>query len=429
MVASHSEIRGNILGPHYGSRRFQFERWLLPFIMGSLSSIFVNIGGRISLLEAILCAYLVVRLVDKSIIFGVVTKLGICLLLILVGFLLANMAHDRGLGGVPKEMINYAVLLGSAAALAQFLSHSGSDKILALVLGTALGEVFGIAFSPTAEVLIDPWKFGLGYAFTVVILFLVYRIVRYRLGRWGAFLAVFGLAGVHLYMGSRSIAGIVLLSGLLVLVIGGKRPASRALLFKVFLFTLVALAIIFVLYGHVASSGLLGPESTLKWESQAGDYGILLGARKELLLLIVAWLASPIYGWGPAALVDSEVLSGLYRWYVNHGYSISQSDFEWLFQSDALPLHSVVLGLLAQAGLFGIPLLLFVGRLWARSLQYSLGHLNVLLVFMTLNGGVHLLTSPLGDTTRFPIAFALAVGLLIVSRQSRERLFNDVRGE
>ena len=132
--------------------------------------------------------------------------------------------------------------------------------------------------------------------------------------------------------------------------------------------------------------------------------------------MAAAWIKSPIFGWGPTAAVDNEHLGEVYNWYITNGYTINHADFNRLFNVDSLPLHSITLGLLVQAGLFALPLIALLLQSWVRALSFGITSKNLLVTFIALSGGVHLLMSPLGDTTRFPVALALAIGLLVSSR-------------
>ncbi|MEX5300222.1 hypothetical protein RCG67_15760 [Kocuria sp. CPCC 205292] len=379
--------------------------------LGLLTSIFIDFGARVSIAEFLLLGYLLLQIINRKRIPATVVPYFFCLTLLLLGFIAANAAYGFGGDSILRTTGGYGIFILSIVALAHFLKDDIPGRLAPIMLGSALGEILGFYVSPTPEILIDPWKFGLGNALTViVILALTHRSI-ISSSQFVMPLILISLASLHFIMGSRSLAGILMLSVLLVLI---RRSKSRFTNYQMIgCFALISATVFGVvkIYSYYAQTGLLGEDSATKYSDQNGEFGVLPGARKEIILLAAAWIRSPIFGWGPTAAVDSRHMGEVYNWYVLHGYTINLSDFNRLFVVDSLPLHSIFLGLLVQAGLFAIPLIISLLHPWVRALSYGISSKNLLATFVILSGGVHLFVSPLGDTTRFPVAISLAVGL------------------
>lgn len=404
----HPVPRTGLANGHTANARFYWP----AFALGLGAFVFLDTGGRISFLEIVLFTYLLGRVAigrrQRPYFYWYLFAFAA----IVLGMAVATTVYGRDWIDLIQPVANYGMLGVAAVALSMFLSVSFRSRFSALVVGSGFSQFLGLLFSPTAEILIDPWKFGLGYACSVLILGGVFLASNSRPHLVVTIPIMITLSILHLFMGTRSLAGVMLLGACLLLmraIIGKPRKLNIGLFLAV---TVFIIASTFGAYSELASSGALGADAALKWTNQSGDFGIIPGARKELLLLLAAWIASPLYGWGPLAIVDRQVISGLYRWYVENGYLISSSDYKRLFQEFSLPLHSVVLGMVVQAGLFAIPFVGILVKDLAHSLRSALYSADGLIMFIVLTGILHFVASPLGDITRFSIAIAAAIGVL-----------------
>jgi hypothetical protein len=270
---------------------------------------------------------------------------------------------------------------------------------------------------------IDPWKFSVGWAVTVIVLLAIRRFRQIRAGAVIAFLAVVFLTGANFMAGSRSTAILVAVCGFFYFrnkISGSTHSNLRLVVLGVIGFLLAT-----VLYEYTASIGLWGEDVKEKLRVQTGSFGILFGARKELVLLLNSWLASPLLGWGPAAAVPIDVRASTYNWYAANGYEVGYSDFLRLFGVEAVPLHSIMLGSLVQSGIFALGFCAVLAFGTYAAVRNGLRAHDMTTLFIALSGGVHIFTSPLGDSTRFPVALCLAIGFGLLKDPPKDRAFVD----
>jgi hypothetical protein len=378
---------------------------LLAFGIGVTAYTFLSAGGRISFAEIVCVLALALTFARTNYFPPQIAKMAVPIVVIVAGLLLSVEVSET-LGAA----VNYSVVFLLFCVLAGLIYRSRDYRILTpLILGAAIGQIAGLVLSPTASALIDPWKFGLGSAVNLSVLLILTLAVRRGTPRPVALAFVAALALLNVALGSRSAATLVALAGVLVLI----RPGlSRRKYFGVFVAVVGLVGLLFatLAYESLAGSGALGDAAGQKLVDQSGDYGLLFGARKELVVLFVSWAASPLFGWGATATVDPGVRDTALSWFINNGYALSPSDFDRLFATDSVPLHSIALGALVQAGLFALPLIVVLVALLAGSIRGAIATGSYAMVFIALSGTTHLLTSPLGDTTRFPLAIALAFG-------------------
>lgn len=409
-VASQRQT-GALIGPYIG-----------PFILGLGGSVFLHPSARVSLLEIGILIVFGIGLINYGVAFRGLKSYSITGLLLIFGMVLSLSIHGGTTNYLVDPLANYAMLCILVLGLASFLQKNFRVRLTSVLLGAGVGQFVGMIISPTDEIIIDPWKFGLGYGFSIIALVGLGRLFQRGMPLWMVSVAVLFLACIHLWQGTRSLAGATALVGVLLFVRNFRKTSHR---FRLGMFALIGLsttAFALEVYGQLASSGALGLEAEGKWHDQTGELGIIPGARKEILLLLVAWLNSPFWGWGPRASVDDEVISTLYRWYISHGYEISARDYSRLFQVESIPLHSVMLGMLVQAGVFATPLVVVLTRHLLRALAHSLTYAHPASIFVVLTAMMHFVVSPLGDITRFPIALAVALGLVTWQAKRRSRM-------
>lgn len=384
-------------------------------VFGAASGIYVQVLGRVSLAEMLAVLGLVGALRQQ--LRAPSHGLWLSTLAILIGLLVGPQivpsiaATDSDL---LRALANYALVAAMAAYTAFLLKRFGVIYAAArILLGYAIGQVAGYVLTPTASILIDPWKFGIGSSVTICVLIVADRLRGAGLGGPSmAFLVA--LALTHFALGWRSAGLMVLIIVLLPIArnrqeVRGVRSSWKTLIIG------VALALFATrLYEWLAGRGLFGSVALDKLQYQTGDLGLLFGARKELPLLALSWSDSPWVGWGADANVPASVRSEAASWFSDHNYLLSYSDRTRLFEVIEIPLHSVALGLMVQVGLFALPFILVSAKLLVRGLRVAVSQSNYLMMFASLTGVSHFLFSPLGDTTRFPFAFALALGLTAV---------------
>lgn len=382
----------------------------LAFCLGLGAFVFISAGGNISVLEVL--AFLAFLLTFPRLRWsGLNGWFLAATAVLLAGLAISHLANADSGNELVKALANYGSLAVLSLVLANLFSLDVSGSIKSYFLaGAAISQLAGLILTPTPSSLIDPWKFGLGWAVNISVLLLLARS-RPQLPRVSIAVAIALLAGVNLLLGSRSSAAILIVIALIVLLapVLNSRVARATAVVVAALGLMLALTI----YEFLAKSGSLGIAAALKYQNQSGDLGLLFGARKELVLLIGSWLDRPWIGWGPAGTVPFESRTPAIQWFVDHHYVLSASDYSRLFLVPDVPLHSVVFGILIQAGVLGLAFIVTALVLFARSLTALLPPRNFALLFVLLSATIHLFTSPLGDTTRLPIAVVFGLGLAV----------------
>lgn len=385
-------------------------RFLL-FLLGATAYVFISVGGRISVSEILCLGVLLFTLAQLASVGGILLQLVAAVLVMSLGLFISGVSLSGPLSETLAAISNYGLVLVLVVVLSRTIGRIGVARAaVPLFLGAAFGQVIGLIVTPSASSHIDPWKFGLGSATTLAVMVLLTIASRRSVSTGWILSAIVALAGLNIFLGSRSAAALIVLTGALFLI---KPGMSRKKTFGISLAVIVIglLAIVAAAYEGLAESGTLGVAAAEKLTNQSGDLGLLFGARKELVLLFVSWLGSPLIGWGGGALVDSSIRDSAFVWFQTHGYFISFSDYQRLFEVESVPLHSVALGGLVQAGLFAVPLLVVAGRLLAGGARAAIRDRSIIVISVVLTGLTHFATSPLGDTTRFPLAVALSIGV------------------
>lgn len=393
------------------------------FILGACGFTFVPLMGRVSLAELLaLIAVLPFLIAKKPLAIAALSRMVPGLAFLGTGLVIATIAHEDQVFAAAAAMSNFALVVVLTLVIAAHISVSDGKSWHFLILGAAIGQILGNIVSPTLSFKVDPWKFGIGWSVTLIVLVALRRLEDVGKLRFVQIPAICALAGVHFMMNSRALAVIVLVCAVIVFGSKKRHPDAKGKSRRpgwLPAALIVAIFVASVVYETLAASGRFGSSAADKLEDQSGDWGVLFGARKELVVLAFAWVNSPVIGWGPTAHVPADVLSTAQSWFVNAHYHLSFSDTRRLFGVDELPLHSVLLGGLVQVGMFFVPIgILLITLMW-RAFMKVVSAADYLGLFVVLFGAVHLFTSPLGDTTRLQLAMALALGTkLLIPRNT-----------
>lgn len=378
------------------------------FILGLTAFVFVPVGGRISVAELLMLPAFALTFVNRGYYVRPVRWLLLAFVTLVLGLVAGAMYFSAETDKFVSVIANYCMLTLSIIVLCGLILKSAGACVPFLLFGAALGQLAGFLISPSPSALIDPWKFSVGWAVTVIVLLIARAFRQASYGILISASAVVLLVSANFAAGSRSTAILVAVCGFFYF-----RHASRPNTTsnaRLVILAITGFALASWLYEYTASHGLWGPEVQQKLQAQAGSLGVLFGARKELVLLLNSWLASPLLGWGPAAAVPVDVRASTYSWYAANEYEVNHSDYLRLFGVEAVPLHSVMLGSLVQAGIFAVAFCGVLAYGTYTSLRNGIASHDMAILFVALSGGVHILTSPLGDSTRFPVALCIALG-------------------
>jgi hypothetical protein len=287
----------------------------------------------------------------------------------------------RGWAKITFTMINFASLC--------MLLERRPRRIVLYAAGLALGGTLTYFLNPSIYAASQPWKFGYGVGVTWVLVLLATALYRRSLAKRS--LAIIVLAGsgfLNILMGFRSLGGILFLT-VSFLAARSKSDHRKAKPQRIGMQRVaLLLTIIFIscwgileLYGALAESGLLGYQSTKKFETQKmGAYGVLIGGRSEVLSATIAIKDSPLLGHG-----DDDCL---------------------------IPTHSIILGAWVEAGVLGAIVWLWVGVITLKTLLAVFQKNSKLAPLVTFFGFLllwDLAFSPYGATRRFTTTFFVVV--------------------
>jgi hypothetical protein len=300
-------------------------------------------------------------------------------------------------------------------------------RLLLYGFGVVLGGTLTLYFSPSDQMIDSPWKFGLSFPLTLLVVLYVARSERGPYLRIGLPLAI--LMVVHSFANTRSLALICLLTVIFSLFqkSSANKPARMGGLRLALLAATVGVCVLgFVeLYSHYAQQGLFGEYAQQKLEAQnSGEGGLLLGGRGEILASGQAVLDSPFLGHGSWAQ-DPTYVTILKEARAAMGYKTFQSGPN---KDYFIPAHSHILGAWVEGGLAG-------GIFWLYILIYAVVSLlrvsgrEPLLPFFAFSGFLliwNILFSPISPDRRFVTPYFI-VGMILLRSFRNSRTFESER--
>jgi O-antigen ligase len=274
------------------------------------------------------------------------------------------------------------------------------------------------------------WKFGLGNALAVAILFISAQFYA-RKKYWICVLISIGLAALNLNFGFRSQVVVHLVSAVLLIPLfdkslskpGGSR--SRQATFQVLLLAALAGGAAFsanALIKYAAESGFFDESLQLKFEQQAaGDYGVLVGGRPETLVALQAIRDSPILGHGSYP-VDRKYLELRQDIQYEHGYSDTDQPEDQEYP--VIPTHSHLTMAWVESGILGGICWIYLLVLTLRGI-FALGYLrpNLMPLYCYLLVGFvwDILYSPFGSVNRLWAAFFILLSYNILAQAAEQK--------
>lgn len=315
--------------------------------------------------------------------------------------------YARGWSRIGFTLINFCAIY--------MLLYGNTKRLVLFGIGAALGDVIAYFVSPTIHAATYPWKFGYGSGITWLLVLLAVVVGRNRgLGRlWPAVILLLG-SFLDFYMGARGGGGIMFLASFYVAaqVIQGRSTRSSLKLRQL---AIVGGVVVFAtlgvlqLYEHFVQAGWLGEDALQKYEMQiAGDYGLLLGGRSEILVSSLAILDSPLIGHGSWA--KNCHYSSLYvQLKQQAGYSASEEHEDCL-----IPAHSYLMGTWVEAGILGAIFWVWVLGLSIRVLTHiyiARNRLAPLVVFVVFTFMWDILFSPFAAWARFMVPYYIVLML------------------
>ncbi len=322
------------------------------FVLLALGMLRVQLVGTLPLFEIALLPLLIVLVAARDVgiarnpLAGAVLFAG-CVWLFAQGF--SDWINETAPFDSVRGLANIAVFLVTLAFWCVVL-HTVHRALLFAGLGLFVGTLLQITLQPDVYQQAEPWKFGIGHVVTFAVALVVgYSRLRSRVFSFPIFLA---LAATHFAMGSRSLAGLSLLTAAAIAVVGGVPVTRRANLLTVVTMTLGALLAVAGLrlgYDWAISSGWAPEEMRAKFESQGtSDLGFILSGRSEVLVSTRAIAERPWIGYGSWAR-DEGFANELMLARLASGHSMATAYVE----DDYIPSHSHLLGAWVQGGIVG----------------------------------------------------------------------------
>lgn len=281
-----------------------------------------------------------------------------------------------------------------------------------VLLSAATSLAMALLYSPLFSDL--PWKFGIGYFVTVVLLS-AYRRLGTRL-----FPLLLLLIAVSFLTGSRSLAAAQVAVGVVWL---WSSPAAGTTRRRLSGPSLAVLAVVTIaasvgVYAYLAQGGLLGKAELEKYTVQSeGSYWIL-GGRADFVGSLMLVRESPIVGFGsrpelPEGFDLASRVRGL-------GYESIAADMRANGLGAEFPLHSQVLTAINQAGLLALPFWATASWLIVKAIRLAASSRAFLSELFVLFSAVWAFAfSPPGAATRVMTASALAIAITIVGRSEK----------
>lgn len=275
-------------------------------------------------------------------------------LLWLAGQILTDLVRSTPFEDYARGWAKVGVTLTNFAAL-YILLHDNRRRIALCVAGISIGGLVAFYLNPSPYAEGDPWKFGVGAPITFLVILLTSRR---PISRWPSLsiLLIGGAAILNISMGFRSLGGVCFLTSIYLLIqrlFALRKPrgvplARREIALLIVLTVSGGLALLRG-YEYAAGSGLLGQQAQEKYESDAaGELGIFVGGRSEVLISSRAIMDSPILGHGSWAK-DPDYVWQLMQLRRSFGYRWGGSTTE----RDLIPSHSHILGAWVEAGVLG----------------------------------------------------------------------------
>lgn len=375
-----------------------------------------NIGGRLFAPEILLLGALPILVLSKGReLFEPIPRTLILLsFLWLVGQILTDWMMD-----IPFEDYSRGwakIIFFSTNFMALYLLLGLSERRwLVFAAGLAAGLAITFFYSPSEYALDYPWKFGLSFSVTFV---LVMSTHSKTLGKYGVTVLILALAAfINFYFAFRSLGFICLMTALFTILhrrnLTSPNSALRTgkgVLVLIFAGSAMLLYVFLQLYNLAESTGFFGEIQQQKYENQSsGDFGLLLGGRNEFLASSQAIFDSPLIGHGSWAKDERYVELMQIR--------LEQLGYEGFGfrESDQIPSHSYLFGSWVEAGILGALLWIWVLRLvyrFFRDIYFAQFSPAPWVVFSVLLLSWNVLFSPFGADQRLLAAYQIAVIML-----------------
>ncbi|MEK6789895.1 MAG: hypothetical protein AABY68_13185 [Pseudomonadota bacterium] len=407
---------------------------MVPFSFGLVSTINVNLVGTVSLGEVISMSLFMLAVQRAQL-----NRIDMQILGVALFWALAQLASDlvnespahlmlKGVFAplifVPSIIGLYKYFQGDAQRFPLFMIAALSYQIISLVL-----------FPPSAAVSIffagNAWKFGYG-APTLFLIAIIFSYYKKSHPLMIAAVICYCLYSVKHDWREMAINPILAMCVYFYAQRAHDGPLIRYLRggFPFFKFLLIFIPAVFILnsvltvaFRSEAVLSVLSEESARKYKAQAaGDYGVLPGARSEMVPEIQAFLDAPLLGHGSWAIDKGNEYGKLFEvWRYRHGYTGDQGmeDFSWVgmyVKENIIPVHSYILSAMVWFGFSGFFVWAFFANLYLRFYFIDFHRLPFYYHMIAFVFFWNLLFSPFSGQGRWSTAIMMAAVLSARSR-------------
>jgi hypothetical protein len=291
------------------------------------------------------------------------------------------------------------------------------DSTISAILGWAFGILIGALIQPSEYAIEYPWKFGFGYAVTLLVLLF---ISKYKISNFLRVFAVVILVAVDLVFGARSLAAITFISVAISIVSENIKINSVAAPKKkqnLSIFFLGFLVLFYFSYSMLASNGYLGEDSKQKFEQQSSSsLGLLIAGRTEVVSQFIAISKSPIIGYGSYAPLTSEIREVVVKTLSENGINPTLKDLKYGVDY-RIPVHSGIFEFWLWFGILGLPFFL---RILRQSIQVVIrGNSSTVGLFLCIQAIWDTLFSPYAADRR--IQFPLTILIITILLRIKEK--------
>ena len=316
--------------------------------------------------------------------------------------------------------ISYPLACGLVALLITYWCNS-EEKLLVAGLGVGLALILGFVLQPIGTAGNSVWKTGLGYGLIITCISVSCLVTRNR----ASISIVCAALGAAAFLVDYRNPAILLLVTAVALHVTRKREATSVRKYSIsrMALTLAATCVVagvgfFYLYGFLAENGTLGTEAKERYDRQSSvQGGLLLGARPELAVSLVAIRADPIFGRGGAPKATfaerNEAITDL----TNAGFAVSSRQVTRLVGS-GINSHSLFFTAWVVHGfLGGLMWVVLAGLVWFGALKvlFNASRLSPLLLYGALQFTWDCFFSPWSPRGEAVVGLYIALAVYAIS--------------
>lgn len=401
---------------HLGLRPASASSWNTKYAISAFAFAFicaqkVKIGGDIYLGEIFGLIFFLMSIGKKQ--FRSTLTLTILAFVWAAVQLFSDLINSTPVGDSLKGVLAPVVLICTILGFARYF-NADLRRVPYFIAGAATGQLASQLIEPTAIFLSNPWKWGVG-SFVLTVFSVYYSWMNRAKGKYALWLFALVFFVVCTVLNSRSLAAFPIAALLLARFIS---RSGSIRIFRTKYKTSILLALMIIVLGglnfgltYVFSADWflksLPTEVAEKYRAQAaGEYGVFIGGRPEILVSSIAIADSPLIGHGSWAIDKAGYLSTYAQLRYQLGY-VDNEEVEDL-GLDLIPVHSYLFGAMVWAGVLG-------GVFWIYVIHWLITcffKYKVNLEFYFYVGGItliwNILFSPFGASHRWATAVYLA---------------------